>query len=66
MSYPSAKRNLHRAPTGDSPESVGFLQALTEDSDREANRTVYEVSIAFGRDLRTGAGVSLSGTAGVV
>jgi hypothetical protein len=66
MSYPSAKRNLHRAPFGDSPEIVRFLQALTEDSDRKANRPVYEVSIAFGRELRTGAGVSPSGTVGAV
>jgi hypothetical protein len=66
MSYPSAKRNLHRAPIGDSPEIVRFVPTLTEDSDREANRQVYEVSIVFGRDLRTCAGVSPSGTVGVV
>jgi hypothetical protein len=65
MSYPSAKRNLHPTPNGDNPELVRFLPALTEDNDRQANRKVYEASIAFGRDLRSEVGVSASATAGV-
>ena len=58
MSYPSAKRNLHP------PVELTASKALKTTIPKQRS---YDVSIAFGRDLRAGGGAgSVSGTFGVV